>query len=274
MRSPHLVLNNGIEIPQLGFGVFKVPADETERIVLTALEAGYRHIDTASLYGNEEGVGAAVRASGLDRDEVFVTSKVWNDDQGYDATLRAFDRSMRLLGFEVLDLYLIHWPTPSRDLYVDTWRALERLYLDGRIRAIGVSNFQPDHLRRLTDETEVVPVVNQVELHPYLQQHEVRKTDDELGILTEAWGPIARGGELLHDPVITRLADKHGRTPAQVVLRWHVQLGNVVIPKSVRADRIGQNLDVFGFELDEVDMAAVASLDRGERTGPDPDRLG
>jgi diketogulonate reductase-like aldo/keto reductase len=274
MSSPTMVLNNGVEIPQLGLGVFKVPAAETERVVRDALEIGYRHVDTAALYGNEEGVGAAVRASGCGRDEVFVTSKVWNDDQGYDATLRAFDRTMRLLGLDVLDLYLIHWPTPRRDRYVETWRALERLHTDGRIRAIGVSNFQPDHLRRLVDETEVVPAVNQVELHPYLQQHDLRKTHDELGIVTEAWGPIARGGELLRDPVVSRLAEKHGRTPAQVVLRWHVQLGHVVIPKSVNAARMRENLDVFGFELGEDDMAAIASLDRGERTGPDPDTMG
>ena len=273
MSVPNLILNNGIEIPQLGFGVFKVPAGGTKEAVLKALQTGYRHIDTARLYGNEAEVGEAVRESGLDRDAVFVTTKVWNDDQGYDATMRAFDASMDRLGFDVLDLYLVHWPVPHQDLYVDTWRAMEKLYRDGRIRAIGVSNFNPDHLRRLVEETDVVPVLNQVELHPYLQQEAVRKTDESLDVRTEAWGPIARGGELLADPVIVRLADKHGKTPAQVVLRWHIELGNVVIPKSVTPSRIEENFDVFGFELDEEDMAAIAELERGQRTGPDPDEL-
>jgi len=273
MSVPNLTLNNGIEIPQLGFGVFKVPSGQTKEVVLAALKTGYRHIDTARLYGNETEVGEAVRESGLDRDEVFVTTKVWNDDQGYDATMRAFDASMDRLGFDVLDLYLIHWPVPHQDLYTDTWRAMEKLYQDGRIRAIGVSNFNPDHLRRLVEETDVVPVLNQVELHPYLQQEAVRKTDESLDVRTEAWGPIARGGELLSDPVIVRLAAKHGKTPAQVVLRWHIELGNVVIPKSVTPSRIEENFDVFGFALDEEDMAAIAELERGQRTGPDPDEL-
>jgi 2,5-diketo-D-gluconate reductase A len=270
---PALVLNNGVEIPQLGYGVFKVPPEDTRQAVLTALETGYRHIDTARLYDNEAAVGEAVRESGLMRDEVFVTTKVWNTDQGYDATLRAFDDSLARLGFDVLDLYLIHWPTPARDLYLDTWRAMEKAYLDGRVRAIGVSNFQPDHLRRLLDRSDVVPVLNQIELHPYLQQTEARKANEELGVLTEAWGPIARGGALLEDPVITALADKHARTPAQVVLRWHIELGHVVIPKSVTPSRIAENFAIFDFSLDDSDMAEIASLDRGERTGPDPDRL-
>ncbi|HET9859852.1 MAG TPA: aldo/keto reductase [Nocardioidaceae bacterium] len=270
---PNLVLNNGVEIPQLGFGVFKVPPEETRQAVLTALETGYRHIDTARLYDNEAAVGAAVRDSDLMRDEIFVTTKVWNTDQGYDATLRAFDASMERLGLDVLDLYLIHWPAPARDLYVDTWRAMEQLYRDGRVRAIGVSNFQPDHLRRLLDRCDVVPVINQVELHPYLQQNEARKAHEELGVLTEAWAPIARGGALLEDPVITALADKHARTPAQVVLRWHIELGNVVIPKSVTPARVAENFSIFDFTLDGADLAEIAALDRGERTGPDPDRL-
>ncbi len=270
---PNLVLNNGVEIPQLGFGVFKVPPEETRQAVLTALETGYRHIDTAKLYENEAAVGAAVRDSGLMRDEIFVTTKVWNTDQGYDATLRAFDASLERLGLDVLDLYLIHWPAPARELYVDTWRAMEQLYRDGRVRAIGVSNFQPDHLRRLLDRCDVVPVINQVELHPYLQQNEARKAHEELGVLTEAWAPIARGGALLEDPVITALADKHARTPAQVVLRWHIELGNVVIPKSVTPARVVENFSIFDFALDGADLAEIAALDRGERTGPDPDRL-
>ena len=231
--APNLALNNGVDIPQLGYGVFQVPPEETKQAVSMALDAGYRHIDTAAAYENEAGVGEAVREAGLDRDAVFVTSKLANPDHGYDSTLRAFDGTMERLGLEILDLYLIHWPLPAKDLYVDTWRAMEKLYLDGRIRSIGVSNFQPDHLRRLSDKSEVVPVLNQVELHPYLQQEEVRRTDEELGTLTEAWSPIAQGGKLLEDEVVTSLADKHGRTPAQIVLRWHVQLGNVVIPLSL-----------------------------------------
>jgi diketogulonate reductase-like aldo/keto reductase len=262
-----------VEIPQLGFGVFKVPDDQTEQVVLAAFDAGYRHVDTAKLYGNEAGVGAAVRASGLDRDQIFVTTKLWNSDHGYDATLRAFDASMERLALDVVDLYLIHWPMPEADLYVETWQAMEQLYRDGRIRAIGVSNFQTHHLKRLLDKSEVVPVLNQVELHPYLQQSELRRAHEELGILTEAWAPLARGGELLKDPVIAGLADKHARTPAQVVLRWHVELGNVVIPKSVTPARISENANIFDFSLDEDDLAAIAGLDRGGRTGADPDNF-
>ncbi len=271
---PRVALNNGVEIPQLGLGVWRVSDEGAQEAVGAALDVGYRHVDTAKLYANERGVGAAVRDAGIDRDEVFVTSKVWNDDHGYDATLRAFDASMDRLGFEVLDLYLIHWPLPSKGTAGETWRALERLYLDGRVRAIGVSNFEPDHLGRLLDGAEVVPAVNQVELHPYLQQHDVRAADDEAGVATEAWSPIAKGGELLADPVIVRLARKHSRTPAQVVLRWHVQLGTIVIPKSVTPARIAENIDVFDFELDDEDLAEIAGLDRDGRTGPHPDRLG
>ena len=271
MSVPNVILNNGIEIPQLGFGVWRVPAEETRRVVGEALDAGYRHIDTAKLYGNEDAVGAAVRESGLDRDAVFVTSKVWNDDQGYDATLRAFVATMQRLGFDVLDLYLIHWPMPEHGLAGDTWRAMERLYLDGRIRAIGVSNFHPHHLRALLDHAEVVPTVNQVELHPYLQQDDVRAANDDHGIATEAWAPLARGGELLADPVVRRLAEKHDRTPAQVVLRWHIQSGTIVIPKSVTPSRIKENVDIFDFELDDDDMADVRGLDREHRTGMHPD---
>jgi 2,5-diketo-D-gluconate reductase A len=250
--------------------VWRVPPAETQHVVTTALNAGYRHIDTAKLYGNEEGVGAAVRESGLDRDAVFVTTKVWNSDQGYDSTLRAFDASMVRLGFETLDLYLIHWPVPEQGTAAETWRAMERLYLDGRIRAIGVSNFQPEHLRRLLDKADVPPAVNQVELNPCVQQTDVRRADDELGIATEAWAPLARGGQLLADPVITRLAKKHGRTPAQVVLRWHLQLGNIAIPKSVTPGRIAENITVFDFELDADDMAQVRRLDREDRTARTP----
>lgn len=270
---PNVILNNGIEIPQLGFGVWRIPSEATKKAVLAALDAGYRHIDTAKLYDNEEGVGAAIRESGLDRDEVFVTTKVWNTDQGYDDTLRAFDASMERLGFEVLDLYLIHWPLPGRGLAADTWRAMEKLYHDGRIRAIGVSNFHAHHLRALIDHADVVPTVNQVELHPYLQQEKVRAANTELGVATEAWAPLARGGELLADPVVLRLADKHGRTPAQVVLRWHIQMDTIVIPKSVTPARIVENFDVFDFELDEEDMVAIRGLDREHRTGAHPDEV-
>jgi 2,5-diketo-D-gluconate reductase A len=274
MTIPDVTLNNGVSMPQLGFGVFQVPDEETAQAVSEALRAGYRSIDTAKIYGNESGVAQAVRESGIPREELFVTTKVWNDDQGYDEALRAFDASMDRLGLDYLDLYLIHWPAPSAGRYVETWRALEKLLADGRVRAIGVSNFQPAHLRRLFEETGTVPAVNQIELHPYLQQAELRALHAERGIVTEAWSPLAKGGELLADPVVTALAEQYGRTPAQVVLRWHLQLGNVVIPKSVTPARIRENLDVFGFELSRQDLAALGTLERGHRTGPDPDRFG
>ncbi|MFJ1770796.1 aldo/keto reductase [[Kitasatospora] papulosa] len=269
---PTVTLNNGVTIPQLGFGVFQVPDDETTAAVTAALEAGYRSIDTAAVYGNETGVGRALAESGLGREELFVTTKLWNADQGYDATLTAFDASLAKLGLDHVDLYLIHWPTPARDLYNDTWRALEKLLAEGRIRAAGVSNFQPAHLRRLREESSLVPAVNQIELHPGLQQRELRSLHAVSGIATEAWSPLAQGA-LLDDEVLTSLAGRHGRSPAQVVLRWHLQLGNVVIPKSVTPARIRQNIDVFDFELSAEDMEAIAGLDRGMRTGPDPDTL-
>ncbi|MFB8025417.1 MULTISPECIES: aldo/keto reductase [unclassified Streptomyces] len=269
---PTVTLNNGVTIPQLGFGVFQVPDDETTAAVSSALEAGYRSIDTAAVYGNEAGVGRALAESGLAREELFVTTKLWNADQGYDATLAAFDASLAKLGLDHVDLYLIHWPTPARDLYADTWRALEKLQADGRIRAAGVSNFQPAHLRRLREESPLVPAVNQVELHPGLQQSELRAVHAEYGIATEAWSPLAQGA-LLDDQLLVSLAERHGKSPAQVVLRWHLQLGNVVIPKSVTPARIRQNIDVFDFELSAADMDAIAGLDRGMRTGPDPDTL-
>jgi 2,5-diketo-D-gluconate reductase A len=268
---PTVKLNNGVEMPQLGYGVFQVPDDETTQAVTAALEAGYRSIDTATAYQNEAGVGKALVASGIDRSDLFVTTKLWNADQGFDNTLKAFDRSLELLGLEYLDLYLIHWPTPERNLYVDTWRALEKVLADGRVRAIGVSNFQPDHLDRLAEVTGITPAVNQVELHPFLQQNEVRAYGADFGIRTEAWSPLAKGGSLLSDPVIAKLAEKHDRTPAQVVLRWHLQLGNIVIPKSVTPTRIKENLNVFDFELTAEDLATITPLDRDERTGPHPD---
>ncbi|SEE16473.1 aldo/keto reductase [Streptomyces sp. TLI_105] len=270
---PTVTLNNGVEIPQLGFGVFQVPDDETTAAVTAALEAGYRSIDTAAIYGNETGVGRALAASGLPREELFVTTKLWNADQGYDSTLRAFDASLAKLGLDHVDLYLIHWPAPARDLYRDSWRALERLAEEGRVRAAGVSNFQPAHLRRLMDGTALTPAVNQVELHPGLQQTELRAFHAEHGIATEAWSPLAQGA-VLGDPAVAAIAARYDKSPAQVVIRWHLQLGNVVIPKSVTPARIRENFDVFDFALTDEEMRAVAALDRDLRTGPHPDELG
>ncbi|MFQ6855656.1 aldo/keto reductase [Streptomyces sp. 35M1] len=269
---PTVTLNNGVTIPQLGFGVFQVPDDETTAAVSAALEAGYRSIDTAAIYGNEVGVGRALAASGIPREELFVTTKLWNADQGYEATLAAFDASLAKLGLDHVDLYLIHWPTPAHDLYPESWRALEKLAADGRIRAAGVSNFQPAHLSRLLETGTLVPAVNQIELHPGLQQSELRAFHAGHGIATEAWSPLAQG-TLLKEEALVSIAERHGKSPAQVVLRWHLQLGNIVIPKSVTPERIRQNIDVFDFELSAADLDAVAALDRGMRTGPDPDTL-
>jgi 2,5-diketo-D-gluconate reductase A len=260
-------------IPQLGFGVFQVPPEDTAGVVSRALDVGYRHVDTAAAYGNEEGVGEAVRSSGLDRGEVFITTKCWNESQGRERSRRALEKSLARLGMDYVDLYLIHWPAPARDLYLETWEALIEAQSDGLARQIGVSNFQPEHLERIISATGVTPVVNQVELHPRLQQSSLREVHDRLGITTEAWSPLAKG-EVLGDPVIESIASAHSRTPGQVVLRWHIQLGNVVIPKSVTPERIAENFDVFGFELGDDDMAAIAELDRGERTGPDPATFG
>ncbi|MGH3962308.1 MAG: aldo/keto reductase [Pseudonocardiaceae bacterium] len=267
--SPVMTLNNGVQIPQLGFGVFQVPPEETERVVSLALETGYRSIDTAAAYGNEEGVGRAITSAGLARAEVFVTTKLWNAHHGYDQALRAFDVSARRLGLDIVDLYLIHWPVPAADKYVETWKALEKLASDGRVRAIGVSNFTADHLRRLIAETGTVPAVNQVELHPAFPQAELRAVHAAHGIVTEAWSPLAQGA-VLSDATITGLADRQGVTPAQVVLRWHLQIGNIVIPKSVTPARIRENIDVFGFELSPDDLAAIAALNTGRRLGADP----
>ncbi|MWB96974.1 aldo/keto reductase [Agromyces seonyuensis] len=266
---PTITLNNGVTIPQLGFGVFQVPDAATTDAVAAALQSGYRSIDTAAIYGNEAGVGEALAESGLARDEVFVTSKVWNSEHGYDRTLRAFDASLAALGLESLDLYLIHWPAPGRGLYLDTWRALERLHADGRVRAIGVSNFEPEHLERLVDAGSVVPAVNQVELHPALQNRDVVAANERYGIATEAWSPLAQGA-VLGDPVISAIAATHGKTPAQVVLRWHLQQGRIVIPKSVTPRRIAENLAVFDFALGEADLLAIDALERDGRTGPHP----
>ncbi|MFI0150134.1 aldo/keto reductase [Streptomyces lydicus] len=269
-KVPAITLNNGIAMPQLGFGVWQIPDDEAFTAVGQALETGYRSIDTAAIYGNEEGTGKALAASGIPREELFVTTKLWNSDQGYDSTLRAFDASLGKLGLEYVDLYLIHWPLPSQDNYVATYQALEKIQAEGRAKAIGVSNFQPAHLERLLAETSVVPAVNQIELHPQFQQAESRAFHARHGIATEAWSPLGQGKGLLEDPTIGRLAAKYGKTAAQVVLRWHLQLGNVVIPKSVTPSRIAENIDVFGFELDAEDLAALAGLDAGKRLGPDP----
>ncbi|WP_393916638.1 aldo/keto reductase [Halostreptopolyspora alba] len=258
-------------MPQVGFGVFQVPDAETDAVVATALEAGYRSIDTAALYKNEEGTGRAIAASGLSREDLFVTTKLWNTDQGYDAALRAFDTSLAKLGLDYVDLYLIHWPVPAQNAYVDTWRAFERIHSEGRAKAIGVSNFQPSQLQRLMDETDTVPAVNQVELHPRLQQATLREFHAANGIVTEAWSPLGKGKWLLEDPTLVRIAERHGVSPARVALRWSVQLGNVVIPKSATPSRIRDNLDLFGFELDSEDMSALESMDTGERVGPAPD---
>ncbi|MGW1891336.1 aldo/keto reductase [Streptomyces sp. NPDC002004] len=257
-------------MPQVGFGVWQVPDDEAAQAVVTALEAGYRSIDTAAIYGNEKGVGQGVAASGIPRRKLFITTKLWNADQGYDATLRAFDTSLERLGTDYVDLYLIHWPLPSQNKYLETYKALEKLCADGRARSIGVSNFLPEHLERLIDATSVIPAVNQIELHPYLQQRAAREFHAQQGIRTEAWSPLGQGKGILEIPAIVAIAQKHGRTPAQVVLRWHIQLGNVVIPKSVTPSRIKENVAVYDFELDAEDMAAIGALNEDRRLGPDP----
>jgi len=266
---PYLDFHDGKRIPQLGFGVFQVPLEETKETVLHALRTGYRSIDTAAAYGNEAGVAAAVEASGLGRNEVFITTKLWNDAHGHDAARRAFERSLRELRTDYVDLYLIHWPAPSKNRYVETWEALTEFHAQGRARSIGVSNFLPEHLERIVEVTGVVPVLNQIELHPLLQQAELREFHREHEILTEAWSPLGKG-TVLDDARISEIAAAHGRTPAQVVLRWHVQLGNVVIPKSATPERIEENFRVFDFELSDEEMRRLGELDAGERTGPDP----
>jgi 2,5-diketo-D-gluconate reductase A len=266
---PNLPLNDGREIPQIGFGVFQVPPEQTVDAVLHALSTGYRAIDTASMYGNESEVGEAIARSGLDRSEVFVTTKLWNSDQGRDGAMRAFEQSISRFHFDYIDLYLIHWPAPSLGLYVETWKAFTELQRDGRTRSIGVSNFTVEHLERIIDETGVVPSVNQIELHPRLQQPELRSFHSEHGIVTEAWSPLARG-QAIREPAVGEIADRHGRTPAQVILRWHVQLGNVVIPRSVNPSRIEENFGIFDFSLGEDEMVAVAALEESARVGPDP----
>jgi 2,5-diketo-D-gluconate reductase A len=262
-----------VPIPQLGFGVWQVSESEVVPSVAAALDAGYRHIDTAAMYGNERGVGEAVRDSGLG-DNVWVTTKLNNDAHGFDAARKAFDVSMDKLQRDVLDLYLIHWPLPKKDQYAEAWKAMQALRDDGRITVIGVCNFQIPHLQHLYDETGEFPAINQIELHPYLVQQELRDFHAANGIVTEAWSPLASGGlGLLTDLAVQKVADAHGVTPAQAILRWHLQLGNVVIPKSVHDERIRENFDLFGFELTDDEVASITDLDRAKRTGPNPDRF-
>ncbi len=264
--QPERTLNDGRSMPQFGLGVWRTPQDEAAEVVRTAVQAGYRAVDTAAIYGNEIGVGEGLRGA----EGVFLTTKLWNDYQGYDSALRAFDDSLERLGMEGVDLYLIHWPSPHRGLYLDSWRALVRLKEEGRARSIGVSNFAPEHLERIIGETGVTPAVNQIELHPGFQQRPLRAFHDAHGIKTESWSPLGQG-QTLAEPVIAEIAAKHGRTPAQVVIRWHLDLGLIVIPKSVNPARIRENLDVFGFKLDAADLERIAELDRPEgRIGPDP----
>ena len=267
---PELPIAPDEQVPQLGFGVFQVPPKDTEVAVAEALSAGYRHIDTAAAYRNEGGVGQALRASGIDRGELFVTTKCWNDDQGYDQAKRACRASLERLELSHLDLYLIHWPVPAHDRYVETWKAFVELQQEGLVRSIGVSNFEPEHLERLIAETGITPAINQVELHPYFQQVGLRREHERLGILTEAWSPLGQGLEF-DDPAIVEIAQAHGKTPAQTIIRWHLQLGNVVIPKSVTPERIRENFEVLDFELSGEQMDAIAALDAGTRIGPDPE---
>ncbi len=272
LTVPSVRLNNGVEIPQLGFGVFQIKPEDTVEAVTTALEVGYRHIDTAEMYRNEKEVGEAIASSGIDRSEIFVTSKLNNNKHDVDDALAAFDQTLADLRLDRIDLFLIHWPLPKVGNFVDTWKALERVYQEGRARSIGVSNFQPHHLRRLHQESTVVPAVNQIELHPYLTQDELRAFDAEHGIATEAWSPIAQGG-VLEDATITDLARNYGKTSAQVVLRWHIQLGNIVFPKSVKQGRMRENFEIFDFELTDTDMSLISALNKDERTGPKPDEM-
>jgi len=271
-NTPLLTLNNGTTIPQLGFGVFQVDPAETTRIVTDALEVGYRHLDTAAIYRNEEGVGQAIASSGIPRDELFVTTKLWNDRQT-DAEA-AFDESLGKLGLDYVDLYLIHWPTPQKDTFVQAWKSLEKIYASGRAKAIGVSNFLVPHLEKLLANTEVVPAVNQIELHPAHQQPEVTAFSREHGIEIEAWGPLGQGKYPLFElPEVTGAAEAHGKTPAQVVIRWHLQTGNIVFPKSNRRERMAENFDVFDFELTADEVAAISSLEREGRVSAHPDEV-
>ena len=273
-RVPTILLSNGVAMPQFGLGVWQAEEGvEVEQAVTTALACGYRMIDTAAIYRNERGVGKAIVASGIPRDELFITTKVWNTDQGYDSTLKAYDASLERLQLDYVDLYLIHWPEPRAGKFIETWQAFEKLYADERVRAIGVSNFKPTHLAQLLEVAHIVPMVNQVELHPKLQQHETRAFCKQHDIKVESYSPIMRGSELLQDPVLTELANLHNKTPAQIVLRWHIQNGLIVIPKSVTPSRIQENINIFDFELSDNDMQAIASMNEDKRIGIDPDKF-
>ncbi|SMG40472.1 aldo/keto reductase [Agreia pratensis] len=269
---PLVTLNDGNTIPQLGFGVFKVDPDKTSRIVADAFEVGYRHIDTAKIYGNEEGVGHAIKTSGIDRDELFITTKLWNADQGYESGLEAFEKSLGRLQLDYVDLYLIHWPAPANDNYVDAWKALEKIRESGRAKSIGVSNFTVEHLTRLLGETDVVPAVNQIELHPEFQQREITAFGREHGIATEAWSPLAQGA-LLKEPNVQEIAEAHGKSLAQVILRWHIQQGNIIFPKSNNRERIEENFDIFDFELSDDEQASITALEKDGRVGGHPDEV-
>ncbi|PYZ96864.1 aldo/keto reductase [Alteribacter lacisalsi] len=268
-----VTLNNGLKMPQLGFGVWQVEDETAAETVLAAIDAGYRSIDTAAIYKNERGVGEALVKTDVPREELFITTKVWNSDQGFENTLRAFDESLEKLGLDYVDLYLVHWPAPEYDEYVETYKAMEKLYHDGKVKAIGVCNFDIDHLERLMDECDVKPVLNQVECHPYLAQQELKDFCRKHDIFVEAWSPLMQGGDVLGNETVTSIAEAHGKTPAQVVLRWHLQNGSIVIPKSVTPSRIRENFNVFDFELTNSDMSAINELDRGERKGPEPKEM-
>ncbi|MGG6313225.1 aldo/keto reductase [Paenibacillus macerans] len=268
-----VTLNNGLQMPQLGFGVWQVPDEGATAAVAKALEVGYTSIDTAMIYRNEVGVGKAIKESGIAREKLFITTKVWNSDQGYNNTLRAYDESLARLGLDYVDLYLIHWPTPKYDQYVDTYKALEKLYRDGRVKAIGVCNFETGHLERLMNETEIKPVLNQVECHPHLAQTELKAFCAKHDIFVEAWSPLEQGGEVLTDPVIKRIAEAHGKTPAQAVLRWHLQNNTIAIPKSVTPSRIEENFNVFDFTLTRSEMEQINGLNINRRKGSHPNEM-
>lgn len=272
-HQPMIELSDGNLIPQLGLGVWQASQEQARTAVSQALQIGYRHIDTASIYENEEGVGAGLRDSGVDRERVFVTTKIWNADQGFEASGKALDESLARLKLEYVDLLLIHWPAPAKGLFLDTWKAMIEAKMQGKARSIGVSNFNPDHLKQLIEDTGVAPVLNQIELHPYFQQADLRRSNAELGIRTESWSPLAQG-KAIDDPLVREIAAKHDRTCSQVIIRWHLQLGLLVIPKSVTEARIRENYRVFDFELSDDEIGAIAALDREQRLGPDPVVLG